>query len=64
MRNPKRIDNFCDELATVWKLYCPDWRFGQIMSNFQRWANNKGIDIFFLEEDRFKALLIEYLRIS
>ena len=33
MRNPNRIDEFCKELATIWKTECPDWRFGQLVCN-------------------------------
>ena len=33
MRDPKRIDKFCDELKTMWKSV-PDQRFGQLMVNF------------------------------
>lgn len=32
MRDPARIDDFCDRLATQWKK-APDWRFGQLLSN-------------------------------
>lgn len=32
MRDPARIDKFCDELKQVWRKF-PDWRFGQLMSN-------------------------------
>lgn len=32
MRNPERIDKFCDELKLLWHKV-PDWRFGQLMSN-------------------------------
>ena len=32
MRDPKRIDKFCNQLADIWKKV-PDWRFGQLMVN-------------------------------
>ena len=32
MRDPKRIDDFCDRLKTVWHRV-PDWRFGQLIYN-------------------------------
>lgn len=56
MRNPDRIDEFCNELAILWKKV-PDWRFGQLLSNVlgEEFA---GKDIFFPEEkemmDAFK----------
>lgn len=43
------------ELTKIWKEKCPDWRFGQLMSNV---LNSFDIDPFFIEEDemleRFK----------
>ena len=35
MRDPKRIDEFCDLLKELWKRV-PDWRFGQLISNLGR----------------------------
>lgn len=32
MRDPKRIRKFCNELADLWEVKCPDLRFGQIMA--------------------------------
>ena len=32
MRDPNRIDKFCNELAELWRKV-PDWRFGQLMMN-------------------------------
>lgn len=32
MRDPKRIDKFCQRLAVLWKIV-PDWRFGQLIVN-------------------------------
>lgn len=34
MRNLERIDVFTSELNRIWKKHFPDWRFGQLMSNF------------------------------
>ena len=56
MRAPKRINKFLEEVGEVWKKV-PDWRFGQLMSNFFRWYNR---DPFFLEEDKFIELLRQY----
>ena len=54
MRKIERIEPFMKELAKIWKK-CPDWRFGQLMSNV---LNSFDIDPFFIEEDemleRFK----------
>ena len=35
MRDPKRIDEFCDLLKEIWKRV-PNWRFGQLISNLSR----------------------------
>lgn len=55
MRKIERIEPFMKELAKIWKEECPDWRFGQLMSNV---LNSFDIDPFFIEEDemleRFK----------
>lgn len=48
MRDVSRIDKFLDELEDIWKTHCPDWRFGQMMSNV---LNTFDIDPFFLEEE-------------
>lgn len=45
MRDPARIRKFCDELAAIWEVYCPDWRFGQLVEN------TLGSGMFFYEED-------------
>lgn len=53
MRNPDRIDKFCNKLAKIWKENVPDWRFGQLMVNV---LNSMEKDPFFPEEDE----MIEY----
>ena len=51
MRDPERIDEFCDELKKMWHKV-PDWRFGQLMSNAlgEVYANTQ-TDIFYIEDD-------------
>lgn len=34
MRDISRIEPFMNEVASIWKEKFPDWRFGQMMSNF------------------------------
>lgn len=52
MRDPKRIDEFCDELKKMWHTV-PDWRFGQLMSNVLGEVYVKeNRDIFFIEDDK------------
>ena len=63
MRNPDRLDKFYDKLKEMHKENVPDWRFGQLMSNFLTWVyNTKNTDIFFPEEDKMIQLLEEYFK--
>lgn len=57
MRNPDRIDGYCNRLAAMWKKV-PDWRFGQLISNlFGEYYAKTQRDIFFPEdEELFSAL--------
>lgn len=54
MRDPKRIRKFCNELAGLWEVYCPDWRFGQLVEN------TLGKDMFFYEEDDAMKKIYEF----
>ena len=59
MRNPDRLDSFYDDVKKIHKQYFPDWRFGQLMSNFTEWFSLQvGLDIFFQEED----MMLKYLQ--
>lgn len=48
MRSPERIDSVLAEIGRIWKEV-PDWRFMQLICNFQRYIGSDG---FYLEEDR------------
>lgn len=51
MRDPERIDEFCDELKRMWHKV-PDWRFGQLILNvFGEVQAKRKQDLFFLEDD-------------
>ena len=58
MRDPKRLDNFYETIKRIHQKYFPDWRYGQLMSN---WVNHMGQDIFYWEEDRIIDGLYEYV---
>ena len=61
MRDPKRLTKFYDEFNRIHQQYFPDWRFGQLISNFFGWIySEKKIDIFFPEEDRMIELFREF----
>lgn len=62
MRDPNRLDGFYEELKNIHKEYFPDWRFGQLCSNFFGWlVSTKGVDLFFPEEQRMLEYLREYI---
>ena len=51
MRDPNRIDKFCDELAELWHKV-PDWRFGQFMINMMsHYMSEHGRDVFYVEDN-------------
>ena len=59
MRNPDRLDSFYDEMKEIHKKEFPNWRFGQLCSNFFGWLmQKKKVDLFFPEEED----MIEYFR--
>lgn len=58
MRNPDRLDLFYDTLKVMHKKYFPDWRFGQLISNFFGWTGDTAA--FYYEEDDILAKLTEY----
>lgn len=61
IRNPKRLDNFYSQLCEIHKKSFPDWRFGQLCSNFFGWlASEKKMDLFFPEEDQMLTYLREF----
>lgn len=65
MRDPNRLDKFYDELRRLHKKYYPDWRFGQLCSNFFGWlASEKKMDLFFPEEDKMLDYLREYIKVT
>lgn len=60
MRDPGRIDKYTEKLSEMWKEL-PDWRLGQLMSNFARQMSYKGCDIFYMEEKQFFSELRNYI---
>lgn len=63
MRDPKRLDKFYDRLKELHKECIPDWRFGQLCSNFFGWLyQEKKKDLFFPEEAEMIKYLEEYLK--
>lgn len=61
MRNPDRLDLFYEEVKQIHKERFPDWRFGQLCSNFISWMfTEKKCDIFFPEEEKLLKYLKEF----
>ena len=58
MRDPKRIQKFCNRLARAWEMV-PDWRFGQLMVNA---LGELGEDPFFPEDDAMIDFIESYVR--
>ena len=57
------IINFGANIAVSWMLHIPELRFGQTMSNFERWLKiNKKIDIFYIEDEDFLTYFIEFAK--
>ena len=63
MKDINRLDNFYNELKKIHKDI-PDWRFGLLIINFQRWCDwNKDIrDIFYIEEEEILKLLKLFIK--
>lgn len=61
MRDPNRLDNFYNTIKKIHRKTFPDWRFGQLMSNFFGWLySEKKIDLFFPEEDEMLKYFKEF----
>lgn len=62
MRDVNRLYAFYDELMQIHIEKYPDWRFGQLIWNFERWLQNKkGIfDAFYIEENEMICLIREF----
>lgn len=59
MRNPNRINDFCNKLAQIWHEV-PDWRFGQFIINMITKAEYDGNDVFYMEDDEFINMMKRY----
>ena len=58
MRDPKRIDKFCTDLAKLWHKV-PDWRFGQFLSNV---FGGYKKDLFFPEDEELMEYMKKYFK--
>ena len=63
MRKAERLDYFYDEKSRLHKKYLPDWRVGQLDSNFYGWLGAvQGRDLFFPEEDEMLKWFKQYVK--
>ncbi len=62
MRDIGRLYNFHAQLQHIHVTYFPDWRFGQLIINFQSWLKReKNIeDMFYIEEIEISNFLLEF----
>lgn len=63
MRDINRLYNFYNELMRIHMENFPDWRFGQLINNFEEWLQfDKNInDIFYIEEDAMLRYINEFV---
>lgn len=59
MRDPNRLEPLYDYLKEVHIKYFPDWRFFQFIDNFRSWV---GYDFFYIEDDKVKELMEEFIK--
>ena len=56
MRDPNRIPTVLAALNDIWQKV-PDWRFGQLMSNFYAYT---GKDLFYVEDEQYIKLIKDF----
>lgn len=60
MRDPNRIPNYMNKLASLWAKY-PDLRFNQMIVNF---LSCQGSDMYYVEDEEFFRKLFEFYKIQ
>lgn len=60
MRDPERLDGCYPIFLAYHKEFCPDWRIGQLISNFLGWHVQKYGDFYYVEDKEFTKRLGEY----
>lgn len=60
MRNPDRIQKYCNQLADIWRTV-PDWRLSQLFINALRiYERQHGHDAFYVEDEEFMKFMQDY----
>ena len=57
MRDINRIEPFMNELTEIWYTV-PDWRFGQLIENFKKFARVE--DLFYIDDDKMLEILKQF----
>lgn len=57
MRDINRIQPLLTDLGNVWEQCFPDWRFMQVITNFQNWLRSDG---FYIEDDQLIEKFCEF----
>jgi len=61
VRNPNRIYPICNKVAEIWSTV-PDLRFGQLMIDFIRDFEARGLNPFYVEDEQWVELLDQYIK--
>ena len=62
MRDPNRINEFCNEFAQLWHKV-PDWRFAQLMMNIVLAYQHKYSNApFYVEDEEYMKFMKNYLK--
>lgn len=63
MRDVNRLHSFYNELMKIHMENFPDWRFGQLINNLERWlqVNKKIDDVFYIEENAMLRYINEFV---
>ena len=62
MRDPNRIQGFCNQFAQAWGLV-PDMRFGQfIWCMFHDYQRNNLKDVFYVEDEKMLEFIKQYAK--
>lgn len=61
MRDPKRIQEFCSNIAKIWEQECPDWRFAQLVMNVFGYI---GKDPWYMEENEMMEVFERYFHMG
>ena len=63
MRNPQRLDMYGYDIKELHKNNLPDWRIGQMITNFLSWhITTYKTDIFYIEDDMFVERFEKFIK--